>query len=126
MPMENPTELYAVHVELVSVIDGIFEIWLGFSFATMVAFFMGAKAINRYIAAMGSLMYLFASYIFIVRFFHTASVINFLNDKIIEVGLDPYPRPDLPVPMGVVMLIGTAITVLVSIYTYLKQNRDGI
>ena len=123
----NPADVYAVHVELISVLNGFFEIWIGFTFATIVAFHLGAPSINKFILAVGIFLYISASYVFVARYMHTRSVIIFLNDKFVAEGIDPYPVPDyyLLVAQTALFVVGVISTIGYSIYIYHDKRRDA-
>ena len=70
----NPTEIYALHVELLGVLDSMFEIWLGLTFAVLVAIHLAARQLGRFVLTIGVLLYLTASYLFALRFLHTSNV----------------------------------------------------
>ena len=89
----NPTEVYAVHAELIGALNGMFEIWLGFTFATIVAVHVAAQTINKWVLGVGISLYLLASYVFLIRYAHTGSVIVFLNERLAEASLPAYPTP---------------------------------
>ena len=88
----NPTDVYAVHVELVGVLNSIFEIWLGFTFAAIVAYHFAAPTMHRVILGITLCLYLLASYVFMARYFHTLEVFGFMNQELKQAGIPPYPQ----------------------------------
>ena len=119
----NPTEIYSVHAELIGALSSMFEIWLGFTFATIVAFHIAAHSINRWILAGGLALYVSASYVFVARYFHTGSVIAFLNDRLTEASLPTYPIPPASMSAATlfVFLFGTIATVSYAIHRFRKS-----
>lgn len=122
----NPTEIYAVHVELLAVFNSIFEIWLGFTFAALVAFHLAAASINKYMLSAALILYTVASGVFAMRHMLAAITFGELNEKLVAAGYEPYPEPPAAVPIAVqlIFLFGTISTVWYSIYRH-RSNRDA-
>ena len=122
--MESPTAIYELHIELIALLDSIFEMWLGFTFATLVAMHFAAIKLGRFmlVAALG--LYLIASIIFASRYLHTGEVFNEMNAKLIESGFEPYPTPDMPQTQMVLLLfvLGTVTTIYYSIRRYMGHD----
>ena len=124
--VESPIAIYQLHIELIALLDSIFEMWLGFTFATLVAMHFAAVKLGRFmlIAALG--LYLIASIIFASRYLHTGEVFTEMNAKLIGSGFDPYPTPDMPQTQLVLLLfvLGTVTTMYYSIRRYIENDQN--
>jgi hypothetical protein len=118
----NPTEVYAVHAELIGALNGMFEIWLGFTFATVVAIHVAAQSINKWVLGTGITLYLSASYVFLIRYAHTGGVITFLNERLTDAGLPIYPTPGATLSLMTlfVFMFGTIATVVYAVHWFRK------
>jgi hypothetical protein len=121
--MDSPTAVYELHVELIGLLDSIFEVWLGFTFATLVAMHFAAFRLNKFMLAAALSLYLLASLIFASRYLHAANVFSIMNQKLVQAGFDPYPTPDLPHTPLVFLLfvVGTLVTVFYSTHMHFKD-----
>lgn len=123
----NPTEVYTVHVELLGVLNSIFEIWLGFTFAAIVAYHFAAPTMHRVILGVTLTLYVLASYVFAARYFHTMQVFGFLNDELQEVGIQAYPAPsgEISLFLLVIFVVGSISTVVYPVLRYRGARQSN-
>ncbi len=122
--VESPTAVYELHIGLIALLDSIFEVWLGFTFATLVAMHFAAVKLGRFMLTAALGLYLIASIIFASRYLHTGEVFVEMNAKLIAAGFEPYPTPDMPQTQLVLLLfvLGTATTIFYSIRRYFDND----
>ena len=87
----NPTEYYELIVMLSELTNTLFQTWLGFTFALIVAWHIAGPKLNLVILVLAQSLYLFASALFAARYVHTASALAHYNNILIEAGHDPFP-----------------------------------
>ena len=123
----SPTDVYAIHVELIGILNSIFEIWLGFTFAAIVAFHFAAPTMHRIILGTTLVLYLLASYVFATRYFHTQEVVGFMNQALQDANIQPYPAPGGEIVLFLVTIftLGSVSTVVYAIVRYRNGKHDN-
>ena len=121
----NPADYYALQIQLSEMVNDLFQIWLGFTFATIVAFHL-ADRFNAVLLWFVQFLYLGASIVFAAYYFNIGTVSIHYNDMLIEAGFAPHPSPGLVVVFGLfaLYLFGTIGTSAYGVYVYLSQ-RSG-
>jgi hypothetical protein len=122
----GPTDVYAVHVELLGVLNSLFEIWLGFTFAAIVAYHFAAPTMHKAILGVTLILYLLASHVFAARYFHTMDVMGVMNQKLVDAGVEPYPAPgnEIILILLLIFAIGTVSTVVYAIVRHGAEAHD--
>ena len=123
----SPTEVYTVHVELIGVLNSIFEIWLGFTFAAIVAYHFAAPTMHRVIVGITLILYVLASHVFATRYFHTQEVLGFMNQALQDAGIQPYPVPGSEIGLFLlaIFILGTVSTVVYAVVRYRSGQHDN-
>ena len=121
----NPTDFYDLQLQLSGNRNTLFQIWLGFTFATTVAFHLAGTRLNLFLLILVEFMYVLASYVFAMKWLHAASIIVRFNQTLVEAGHEPLPSPTAFVFWSQFSLfaIGTLATFGYGIYTY--RNKGG-
>ncbi len=122
----NPADFYQVQVELIGAVNGIFEIWIGFTFAVIVAVHLGTKSLNRVLLLIGLALYLTASTLFVFRFIALSNTFGAFNQMLLEMGAEPFPSGStfrIQSLMLSIFILGSLSTVGYAIYRY--KNRDN-
>ncbi len=112
-------EIYEVQNGVMENVNSLWELWLGGTFAVIVAFHVGRDSISRSLFVMGSLLYLLASISIVMRYLAYVAAIGELNSTLIENGLAGFPFPTwFPVSNSLltlaIFLFGTIATLVFS------------
>ena len=102
----DAAELYGVQAELLAHISNIFEIWLGFTFAALVAFHFAANQLSKRMLRVTQTLYTLASILFVGRYFGIGAATNRISDQLEVLGLEPL------VPTGLGFFIFLLMTLL--------------
>jgi hypothetical protein len=110
----NPTEYYELIVMLSELTNTLFQTWLGFTFALIVAWHIVGPKLNLVLFVLVQSMYLLAS------------ALAHYNNVLIEAGHDPFPPPGVFIVITLLLLciLGTVGTVLYGVYAY--RNRGSL
>ncbi|NKC02171.1 MAG: hypothetical protein GKR90_27230 [Pseudomonadales bacterium] len=124
----NPADYYALQMQLTEVVNGLFQIWLGFTFATIVAFHFGNTKMTGILVVFVEILYLGASVVFAGYYFNMGVVSIHYNNMLVEAGYAPHPSPGSLVVFGLFALyaFGTIGTCAYGIYIHRKQKRIGM
>ncbi len=90
--------------ELVSLYNGIFEIWLGLTFAFILAIHFSARTMNRVLFWLLGSLYLGAAAVFLFRYINLILTAALIRAEMLEAGF-----PDLPDALpgsGALILLG--------------------
>jgi hypothetical protein len=119
-------ELYEIHVQLVSIVNEVWQLWLGGTFGFIVAFHIGKDSIDKAVFWVGSSIYLIASIILIVRYLDYAIAIGGLIQKVSDAGGDPLQPAGWSTfygPMTLVLMVFGSVSAVW--YAYRATNRSG-
>jgi hypothetical protein len=113
----NPMEIYEVQNGIMENVNSLWELWLGGTFAVIVAFHVGRDSISKALFVIGSVLYLLASISIVMRYLAYVAAIGELNSSLIENGLDGYPFPSwFPISNSLltlaIFLFGTVATLV--------------
>ena len=122
----NPEELYQVQVALIANIEGIFQTWIGFTFAAIVAFHFASEKLNTFLLCLIITIYVLASFVFASRYVHVGATIMHYNEMLVAGGHAPHPvlPPEISFAMLILFVVGTLGTVGYGIYAYRKGNSS--
>ena len=82
-------ELCGVQAELLAHLSDIFEIWLGFTFATLVAFDLVANQLPKPMVRVAQTLYAMALISFIARYFVVTAAVTRISGELEPLGLQP-------------------------------------
>ena len=113
----NPMEVYEVQNGIMENVNALWELWLGGTFAVIVAFHVGRDSISKLLLVAGSVLYLLASVSIVLRYLAYVSAIGALNNSLIESGFEAYPLPSwFSIPNSLltfgIFVFGTGATLL--------------
>ena len=123
--------IYEVQTNLMDTVIGLQELWLGGTFAVIVAFHAGRESINKTILWLGCILYAVASFTIGIRYYGYVATIYNLTESIVAAGEQPLP---FPMEISVANLIATAFMFLLgtfgaiafAINQYVKKELEGI
>lgn len=119
-------ELYEIHVQLVSVVNEVWQLWLGGTFGFIVAFHIGKDSIDKAVFWVGSSIYLIASIILTVRYLDYATALGVLIQKVSDAGGDPLQPSGFSAFYGPMTLVLMAVGSISAIwYAYRATMRSG-
>ncbi len=119
-------EYYSVQMEILAHVSNVFEIWLGFTFAAVAAFHLGAEHLTKALFRVSQALYLMASLLFVIRYFALMGFLGQISERIIDAGGQPLALPTY-FGMTIVFLIvvifvtGTLMTIVFSNHRF--KNR---
>jgi len=113
----SPAEIYELQIGIIENVNALWELWLGGTFAVIVAFHAGRESITRALFVVGSLLYLSASISIIMRYMAYLAAIGDLNGRLTEAGHSGFPYPDwFPISNSIltlgIFLFGTLATLV--------------
>jgi len=119
-------EYYSAQMELLAHVSNVFEIWLGFTFAAVVAFHLGVDHLTKGLFRFAQVLYLLASLLFMLRYFALLTFMAQLSERIVEAGGEPLA---LPTSFGITVFAlmistffaGTTMTVVYSNYRFRRR-----
>ena len=124
----DPSGIYEVQVALMGVIGSLWELWLGGTFALIVAFHVGRDSLNVVLLIVGCLIYLAACVSISFRYIAYTSAFVEFNTQLEVAGFDPFPSPEWfgvynsLVTIGT-FLLGTVATVAFAVIQYNREMR---
>lgn len=122
----NETDFYELQIMHIELLNGHLEIWIGFTFATLISFHLLGRRFNLLLLLLIEFLYLVGSFLFAVRYSHTSSVVGDFNQRLIEAGGIPYPTPhaSMFIAMMTLFIIGTIGTVGYGVFAYRSRHDD--
>jgi hypothetical protein len=88
----NPNEIYELQLQLVEIINGLWEIWLGLTFAFIVAFHLGRKVIGLGVTYVSCFLFVGASILVALRYIDYGMMIVSFNTQLLDGGYAPLPQ----------------------------------
>ena len=85
------TDFYELQLLAVEILNSNVEIWLGATFATLVAFHFIGKELTKDLYWIAVVLYAFASGFFFLRFLNVATVMQGFYELSEQEGLEPLP-----------------------------------
>ena len=124
----NPMDVYEVQNGIMENVNALWELWLGGTFAVIVAFHVGRDSISKPLLMTGSVLYLLASVSIVLRYLAYVSAIGALNSSLLENGLEAYPLPSwFAIPNSLltfgIFIFGTIATLFFA-YGQRKDKRE--
>jgi len=125
----NPAEIYEIQAAIIPSINDLWEIWLGGTFAVIVAFHVGRHSITRPLLVTGCVLYSAASASICLRYAALISAFGAFNRQLLEAGYDIFPMPEwFIVPnftiTALIFFLGTIATVTFAITQYVKNQAE--
>lgn len=90
----NPNELYNLQLQMIGIINDLWELWLGATFAFVVAYHLGRESISKSVLVIGCTLYLSASMLMLARYIDYGMGIRRIAGQLREAGfsnLQPAP-----------------------------------
>lgn len=84
----NPNELYDLQIQMIGIINDVWELWLGATFGFVVAFHLGRESIRKSVLVIGCSLYLSASALMLLRYIDYGMGIRRLAGQLREAGFD--------------------------------------
>ena len=125
----DPTGIYEVQVALMGAISGLWELWLGGTFALVVAFHFGRDSVSLPLVTVCCVLYLAATVTVALRYIAYSTAIGFYNQKLSDAGFDQFPIPDwFGIPTGIITLatftFGTLAALYFAISKYYARDKE--
>ena len=126
----DATGILEVQVSLMDTIVNLWQLWLGGTFAFVIAFHSGKDSLTKAVLIVGCLIYVAASLSIAIRYYGYVIVIYELNQDLLNMGAQPLRFPDLGGTLNLIttaftFVLGTTAATWFAISQFVKQKNNA-
>ena len=121
----SPFEIYELQIQLLDQFTNVFEVWLGFTFAAIVAFHFGASLLSKNMLRACMALYVFASILFLTRYIALTVALASLTAELASMDRGPIVPPYLGAPIALMIVILFIAGTTTTIWYALQRARSN-
>lgn len=117
--------IHSLYFEALGFNNDLLQIWLTVTFAAIIAMYIAAPQITRFLRVLIAGLYLFGAFVLIGRLTYSFTQITHYRTLAVDLGLSEIPKPPMAEVIGLAYFILLIIGSIATLWFLATYKRDG-